>query len=799
MPKLKLDTQTFGGMKIKRASMIFNLAILILFAFYSSAVSSFAQMDKSKSSPHITTYQQAKTDCNCSLMASSTIDVFKTDAIAVSFVVSVKNSKNSTTDLEKDFSFVWVHRTRAMFLLALPDDSEILSLTTLQHSVRVLIMKIQMTPTNDSQCFKMLTFLCQAKVIVAAFYSNANFHVPYGKPFCFPPIEQKNISEEIGIVHRCCSLNGDTEYVNCTETIYPNVWVAYAIVSVQLWSAIMFVLSPLLFKYLPARDTQISKRSRSTAPRFDYSNMPTMSIDSTAPNRKLLTLLEPLSFVTCGGDEAQACCSRLTRALILLIFPIIICIYVVFFFVNNHAAKIRTNVSYYTGFVAFLEPPIEFYVFAVEVFCLILLGVLVLIPGHMSGIGKALSGRKDEKTFLSYEKPAQFINHHSGKVGFQFLHENMVFHLKCCFDLTFWLFILKVIISPCTHLVKSCCCVIYELVLHIVSPDPEIDNHNTPPTLCNILGFIFLPVLMVVWTAIVIVSLLVYVTPVGYVTFRIFRVLYNKDSPFQCECCEKLPSCVRFISVVILYLFFILFCVCVVCSYIFVTFMFGVFTYILCKIFLYTLIGFGFNVTFYIPYAVAGLFVLFYIWKAFNHYLSVYENLRIVLFEECEKYEQQASLNGQTDSPGNSDNLSSRSSGTGLLLLLDCNDNPSIPLNLFVATYQRLRPRGKTFFTILTKLMLTFLYLSIAFSSIMSLNKTEDTSTYVQAVFLFATFALPLLLFHGDFARSKRRRKELEYKVRFIIHRYLSKLAAHSEVNSGGSVDLPTISEIFEI
>lgn len=781
--------------------MSLNLATLILFTVCSSAVlsSSFADgynthnhQPSSMSSSH--SDERAKTNCNCSLVATTTSDVFHTDAVAVSFIVHVEKNINTTTN-DEDFSFVWVHKTRAKFLLALPDDSEILSLTTLEHSVQFL--RIQMTPINDSTCFKTLTSLCQAEVIVAAFYSNPVFHVPAGKPFCFPPLEPKNQTKDDDIVHRCCSLNKD-KFVNCTETINPNIWVAYAIVAVQLGSAIMFVLSPLLFKYFPTRDNQIARRSRNTAPRgFGYSTISAMSVDSTVPNRKLLTLLEPLSFVTCGGDEAKGCYSRLSRALVLFIFPSIFCVYVILFFLNNHATKIRTNVSYYTGLVAFLKPPVEYYLFAIVFFCIFLLGVLVLIPGRLSGIGKALSGRRDERTFLSFEKPAQFVNHHSGKVGFQFLHENMVFHLKCCFDLAFWFFILKVIFSPCTYLCKSCCCAAPPVDEQTeLSPNPGSDD--ALPTLCAILGFIFLPVVMVLWTAFVLVTLFVYVTPVGYVAFQIFRCLYSKDIPLKCECCETLPFFVRFISIVFLYFFFISFCVCVLCSYIFATSMFGVFVYILCKIFLYTLIGFGFNVEFYIPYVVAATFVLFYMWRAFNHYLSVYENLRTVVFEECEKYEQQASFNGQPESPNQSD-LSSQSSGTGFLLFLDYNNNPSVPLNLYVATYRRLRPRGKTFFTILTKLLLTFLYLSVAFSSIMSLDKTEDTSTYVQAVFLFATFALPLVLCRGGSSYSKRRRKELEYQVKFIIHKYVSKVATSSEVQAGGSVDLPITSEIFEI
>ena len=772
------------------------LTTLILFTVCSTVSSSFAHDHKTHnhgSSSISKSQSRAKTNCNCSLVATTTRDVFQTDAIAVSFIVRVDKNINTTTD-DEDFSFVWVKKTRAMFLLALPDDSEILSLTTLQHSVHVLT--IEMTPTNDSKCFKTLTPLCQAEVIVAAFYSNSVFHVPAGKPFCFPPLEPKNQSKDDDIVHRCCSLNKDTKFVNCTETIKPNIWVAYAIVAVQLGSAIMFVLSPLLFKYLPTRDNQMARRSRNTAPRgFGYSNIPAMSVDSTIPNRKLLTLLEPLSFVTCGGDETKG--SRLSRVLVLLIFPLTFCVYVILFFLNNHATKIRTNVSYYTGLVAFLKPPVEYYLFAIAFFCIFLLGVLVLIPGRLSGIGKALSGKRDEKTFLSFEKPAQFVNHHSGKVGFQFLHENMVFHLKCCFDLAFWLFILKVIFSPCTRLCKSCCCPAPSVDGQTeLSPNPG--NDNALPALCNILGFIFLPVIMVLWISFVLVTLFVYVTPVGYVAFQIFRYIYSKDIPLKSVCCEALPSFVRFISVIFLYFFFILFCVCVLCSYIFATTMFGVFVYIFCKIFLYTLIGFGFNVEFYIPYAVAAMFVFFYIWRAFSHYFSVYENLRTVLFEECEKYEQQTSFNGHPESP-NQSGLSPQSSGSGFLLFLDYNNNPSVPLNLYVATYRRLRPRGKTFFTILTKLFFIFLYLSVAFSSIMSLDKTEDTSTYVQAAFLFATFGLPLVLCHGGSSYSKRRRKELEYQVRFIIHKYVSKVATTSDMHAGSSVDLPITNEIFEI
>lgn len=776
------------------ANVILSLAILL--SSWSSLASAISLSAVSAQKDELYNGQITKTHCNCSLVAAKTENFLQADAIAISFVVSVK--KANSTSMGEDFSFVWVRKVRAKFLLSLPDDSEILSLTTLQHSV--IVQRIDMSPVNNSNCFHSLTPLCKAEVIVDAFYKSG-FNAAAGQPFCFPPLEQKNQSKDNEIVRRCCSRGIDTEYINCTETIDLNTWVAYAIVAVQVGSAIMFILCPLLFKYLPTRDTQIARRSRGAAQRrFGYSSIPPLSVDATTSNRKLLTLVEPLSFATCGGDEAQACYSRLCRAIILFIFPIIFCVYVVFFFVNNHATKIRTNVTYYTGLVGLLKPPVEYYVFSIVFFCMLVLVVLVLIPGRLSGIGKALSGRKDEKTFLGFEKPEQFINNHSGKIGFQFLYSNMVFHLKCCLDFTFWLFILQIIFAPCTRLLKSCC--IESLDDETESSSNSEQNHTQrPPVFCIVLVVIFLPVILTLWMCFVTFALLVYVTPVGYVAFRICCLLYNKDVPFKSECCEGLPLCIRFILILVLYLVFILCCVFVLCSYIFVTFMFGVFFYILGKIFLYTLIGLGFNVNFYIPYTVAGFFVLFYIWRAFKHYFSVYENLRIVLFEECEKYEQQAALNGQINVADNPDSPPQKL-GTGLLLLLDYNNNPSLPVNLYVTTYRRLRPRGKTFFTILAKLFLTFVYLSVAFASIMSLNKTQDTSTYVQAGFLCVTFALPLLLSYGNTSHSKQRRKELEYQVRFIIHRYVSKVAANipnNEVASGNSVDLSPNNDLFEI
>lgn len=760
-----------------------------------SAISLSAQKDESRSSSssYYSNKEHTEDNCNCSLIATSTTDVSHTDSIAISFDVGVSYCpENENTTVKEDFHFVWVRKARAKFLLALPDDSEILSLKTLEHSVDV--RSIEMKPANNSRCFSWLpTTLCQAEVIVAAFYNSPEFHVSEGQSFCFPPLQSKNHSKD-DVVHRCCTRNKETGYINCTETINQNDWVAYAVVAVQFGSAIIFILSPLLFKYLPTRDTRIARRPRGTEPRrLGYSSMPATSVDSIPPNKKLLTLVEPLSFVTCGGDEAQACYSRLCRATALFIFPATFCLYVILFFMDNHDAKIRTNVNFYTGLVGFLKPPVEYYLFSVVVFCLILLGILVIIPGRLSKIGKALSGRKDERKFLGFEKPEQLINHCSGKVGFQFLHANMVFHMKCCMDTAFWLFILKVILSPCTRLIKSC----WNAMLgsdREVSSEPEQDD--VQPSFCTILSFIFLPVTMGLWTTLVVVALFVYVTPVGYVAFRIFCLLYQKDVPFKSECCERLPTCIRLILVVTLYWLFILFNVSVLSSYLLVTSMFGVFFYLTGKIFLFTLIGFGFNVEFYVPYVVAGFFGLFYIWRAFNHYVSVYENLRIVLFEECEKYEQNEARSGQT----NNSNPSTQGSGTGLLLFLDNNNNPSIPVSLYIATYRRLRPRGRTFFTILVKLFLTFVYLSVAFASIMSLNKTGDTSTYVQAVFLFATFALPLVLSYSVTSDSKRRRKELEYQVRFVIHRYVAKLTAGNEVPDGiPNVDLPSTSNMFEI
>lgn len=729
---------------------------------------------------------EAKTNCNCSLNASKVTDHFDSNDIAVSFTVNIHASHNSTSNIDKR-RFALVRDQRANFLLALPDDSGILSLTTLEHSVQS--SSITMYPMNDRDCYSDLVSICKDKVIVAAFYNTREIHVKQGQPVCFPPLEAKNKTKNDNVVHRCCTWqeNMDSGLVNCSQVIHPNTWVAYAILAVQVGSAVLFIMTPLLFKYLPTRDTQMARRSKATGPRrLGYSNYLAIPVDSVTTNRKLLTLVEPLSFVTCGGDEAQACYSRLCRVTALLIFPLIFCVFVLVFFINNDNTKIRTTVTYYTGLVGFLRQPVECYVFAISLFCIVLLGVLVLIPGRLSGLGKALSGRRDERTFLGFPKPEQFINHHSGKTGFQFMHSNMVFHLKCCFDLGFWLFVLKIIFSPCVWLLLSCCCSDRDTTSE--SPEDPEQEYGTPK-FCLVLGFIFLPVIMAVWMPLVLICLVLYVTPVGYVAFRICRLLYSQDLPVRCDCCERLPFCIRLLLVSFLYCIFLLFSTCVLGSYIFLTLMFGVFFYILGKVFLYTLIGLGFNVEFFIPYTVAAFFVILYIWRAFSHYFSVYENLRIVLFEECEKYEQQELMNVQQTSPTDSTGgVPSQSAGPGLLLW-DNNSTPSIPLNLYVSVYRRLRPRGKTFLTIMIKLLLTLVYLSIAFAAIMSLDNAEETSTYVQAVFLCATFAFPLVMFHGISSHAKQRRKNLEYQVRFIIHRYVAKLGSNIEA----TVDNPTV------
>ena len=730
---------------------------------------------------------EAKTICNCTLNASKVTDHFHSNDIAVSFTVNIDDSHNSTSHIDKR-PFFLVHNLRADFLLGLPDDHGILSLTTLQHSVQ--ISSITMYPMNDKDCYSDLESMCKEMVIVAAFYNTPEIHVKQGEPVCFPPLETKNMTKNDDIVHRCCTWQEDMNYglVNCSQVIHPNTWVAYAILAVQVGSVVLFIMTPMLFKYLPTRDTQIVRRSKATGPRrLGYSSYLAVPVDSVGTNRKLLTLVEPLSFVTCGGDEAQACYSRLCRVTAVLIFPLIFCVIVLVFFIKNDNTKIRTNVTSYTGLVGFLRQPVEYYVFSVAFFCIILLGMLVLIPGRLSGLGKALSGRRDERTFLGFPKPEQFINHRSGKTGFQFMVSNMVFHLKCCFDFGFWLFVLKIIFSPFVWLLLSCCCPDRDATSG--SPEDPEQEYGTSK-FCLVLGFIFLPVIMAVWIPLVLICLIVYVTPIGYVAFRIFRLLYSQDLPVKCDCCERLPFCIRLLLVSFLYCMFLLFCTCVLGSYIFLTLMFGVSFYILGKIFLYTLIGLSFNVEFFIPYTVTGFFVVLYIWRAFSHYFSVYENLRIVLFEECEKYEQQEPMNvEQTVSPTDSTgSLPSQSAGPGLLLL-DNNSTPSIPLNLYVSVYRLLRPRGKTFFTIMIKLLLTLVYLSIAFAAIMSLDKAEDTSTYVQAVFLCATFALPLVMFHGISSHAKQRRKNLEYQVRVIIHRYVAKLGSSNEA----SVDNPTV------
>lgn len=723
----------------------------------------------------------AKTVCNFNLSVRETSNNFNLDEIAVLFTVTV-NDCNETAHTSHSYL---IRNERAKFLLALPDDSIILSIKILNHGVKT--SNIKMYPQNNKKCFQRLTSLCQDMVITATLYNTPEILVKQGQPVCFVPGEKKSTVENIEF--RCCSWqeNLNDGMVNCTDMIYPIEWVRFGIIAILAMSIINVILYPLLLKYLPTRDTRIVRRSRVNRPKqLGYSNYLTTPVNLSSSTQVLLTLTEPLSFATCGGDEAQPCFSRIGRGVILLVFPLIFCVVVVTFFITNNKAQVRTNVSYYTGFVTELNPPTAYYAFAIALFCLLLLGMLVVIPGRLSALGRYLSGRKDEKTFLGFPKPDALINNYSGKSGFQFMHSNMVFHLKCCFDLSFWLFILKIIVSPCAWLLMWCCCSTKENATSQSSEDhDDVEPHKT----FLVLGFFFLPIILVLWIPFVLFCLVVYITPVGYVAFRIFRLLYKQDIPMGCNCCERLPYCVRYTLITFLSFLFFLFCTLVLASYVFLSVMFGISFYICGKIFLFTSIGLAFNVEYYIPYVVLALFVVFYFWRALSHYFFVYENLRIVVFEECEKYEQLELMNLHQQRPNNStDSVDSTTPPKCYgLLLLDDNNTPSIPLALYVGVYRRLRPRAKTFLTIMIKFMIMLVYISIAFVGIMSLNEANDTSPYVQAAFLCALFALPLVLFQGCLSpQSRQRRKNLEYQVRLIIHRYVSKMEKEK-----GNVDAP--------
>ena len=730
------------------------------------------------------------TKCKCSLALdkgeSSKLKqlIFQENALAVFVFVTVGNSttpgqndgKNvSSSELQIKQKWAWLRNKRGRFLATLPYDFDILSLTTLQRDAFSVDLSISAKPRN---CYANLSQNCLNGMIATAVVDSGV--TGSDGDICVRNIEIEEDGDSRDGGYLCCE-HKNNSWV-CDTPIENNQWIQIAIRFLWASSFGFGLFAPLLFKYLPKefkKGPRIRQKATFARRHSEIPEAETSAVDLIALSTR------PLLFALDGGlldvlrtRTESVFFSRLSRCLFVVLLS---CLPPLQGFIYDYLKKGEVGIS--TGkllgvgdaFVTLLEKNSQFVLSAAYCFCILLLCIAIAIPRTLSDLARRLSGRKDERSFLGFKKPDEIIGS-SDKRGFQLIYENIVFHLNCLLMWQFWKFVFLVVTYP---LQKLCGINVFDEPMDS-NLDAESEETEKRCELCTrICKIVWLLLVFPLWAVTITTAFLLYIIPVSYVAFRIWKMLFRIE--LESQCCQAIPSFVKITSFPILYILFIVFCICVEASYIMLVVTLTVNIMFLGSVAGFTTMGLLFYIDVYLPYIVLGLWVIMYMLRATNKYYAQFTYLKSLVFEECEKYDEEArteasireSFSGPITSERRSSSLSSlqRCKSVNLLVTVDDYGVPSIPLDIFLASSHQLMPFKRIMLAKLLKVIALGCYLVVIFLFVMSLIEYHAVSTIVQGLALFLLGGLPLLALqsrgHSDADEIRAR-----YYVKDFIKQY---------------------------
>ena len=687
--------------------------------------------------------------------------VYTEKALAIFITVNVTNSTNNEETAGKVLGesggngmengqvkqkWVWLRDARGKFLVTLPYDFDILSLSTLKKDVPSITMKFTTTP---QYCFANMSKTCRRSFIATAIFNCLGD--TYGN-LCVRPQEHKEYKE-----YRCCE-KIDNDYV-CDEPIKDNRWIEIAISFLWACSIGFGLFAPLLLKYFPK---EFKKRPRirpvrSLLSRSEsvYTDNETLSVDTTTSGeRPLMFALDDGMLDLLRTKTESVVFSRLSRCLFVILLSSLPLLQG---FIYTHLKKedVKATTRKFLGvgdaFITLMEPHGLLALSAAYGFCIMLTCIAVAIPRTLSDCARRLSGRRDERTFLGFKKPDEIIGI-SDKRGFQLMYENMVFHLYCLLKLKFWKFLLLVMIYP---LLKLCNINVFDEDLAESDENVEQSDEEENCQLCSKICKVVLTLLLFpFWAVIITTAFFLYIFPVTYVGFRIWIMLFRIE--IESPCCQYIPACVRITTFPVLYILFIVFCMCVEASYYMLAVVLTFNIMVLGSIIGFTIIGFLFNIEFYFPYIILSLWVIVYILIGTHKYYTQFTNLKTIVFEECEKFDEEtrkeASIHEtfsgappERRSPSLSSLPRSKSTSANFLITVDGYGVPSIPLDIFLASSRKLMPFKRVILAKIFKVIALGSYLVVIFLFVMSLMEFKAVNPIVQGLALLFLGGLPLL------------------------------------------------------
>lgn len=668
----------------------------------------------------------------------------------------------SSHNLQVKQKWAWLRNKRGRFLATLPYDFDILSLTTLERETFTLSMNAK--PWN---CYANLSKNCLDSLIASTIIDSltgANGNV------CVRAVEIRENGEVKDGGYRCCERKNNS--IVCDKPIENNQWIQVAIRFLWASSIGFGLFAPLLFKYLPKE----FKKGPRIRPRAEIPEAETSSVDLVSLSTR------PLLFALDGGmldvlrtKTESVFFSRLSRCLFVILLS---CLPLLQGFIYAYLKKTEVGIS--TGkllgvgdaFITLMEKNGQFALSAIYCFCILLICIAIAIPRTLSDFARRLSGRRDERSFLGFKKPDEIICS-SDKRGFQLLYENMIFHLNWLLMWKFWKFMFLVVTYP---LQKICGINVF---------DDDIDSSfNAEPEdtekRCKLCSKIFKTILLLlvfpIWAVTITTAFLLYIIPVTYVAFRVWKMLFRIE--IESQCCQNIPSFVKITSFPILYILFIVFCMCVEASYFMLGFTLTVNIMFLGSVTGFTTMGLLFYIEVYLPYIVVGLWVVLYMLRATNKYYAQFTNLKTLVFEECEKFDEETrteasireSFSGPLSADRRSASMSSlqRCKSINYLVTVDVYGVPSIPLDIFLASSCQLMPFKRIMLAKFLKVIALGSYLVVILLFVMSLREFNAASPTVQGLALLFLGGLPLLAL-----QSRGQSEAEEIRARFYVKNFI--------------------------
>lgn len=693
---------------------------------------------------------------------------------------NLENYKNgdktniSTSQVQVVQKWAWLRNQRGKFLATLPYDFDILSLTTLKRDAYSIHINITATP---STCYTNLTEDCLhgliAKTIVEELTGTLG-------DVCVRTVEtegqEKRPVKNGGYL--CCERRNNSMF-RCDVLFENNRWIEIALRFLWASSIGFGIFAPLLFKYLPKefkKGPRVKARAVFSRHESEISEADTSSLDvvTTTRPRQVLLALDGGTMDILRTQTESIFISRLCRCLFVISLS---CLPLLQGFIYAYLKKSEVGIS--TGkllgvgdaFITMIEANGQFALSLSYCFCIGLVCVAFSIPRTLSEFARRISGRKDERTFLGFRKPDEIVSS-SDQRGFQLCYENMVFHLNCVLKVQFWKFAFFVITYPLQKL------------FGVDWLDDDANFHNEAlesedsSDICSkICRGVLLLLLFPMWAITLSTAFLLYIFPVTYVAFRIWKMLFRVE--IESQCCQKIPSFVKITSFPILYILFIIFCICVEASYFMLVVTFTINIMFLGSVAGFTIMGLLFYINVYLPYIVLGAWVLIYTLRGVNKYYAQFTRLKAIVFEECEKFDNdtkaEANIRETFSGPilperrSPSTSSLARSKSVNFLVTIDDYGVPSIPLDIFLASSGQLMPFKRIMLAKLLKIIALGSYLVVIFLFVRSLIEFQAASSVVQGLALLLLGGLPLLAFQSQVQVSEAE----EIRSRFYVKEYI--------------------------